>query len=81
MHFTEEAQRLFDEAEGTAEKRINDVTSYMADIIEAQFDQELEDQPVSGWISDAVNSYLGEVNWQEIAEHYMSDVDKSSAET
>jgi len=24
---------------------------------------------------------MGEVNWKEIAEHYISDVDKSSAET
>jgi len=79
--FTEEAQRLFDEAKGTADKRINDVTPYMAEIIEAQFDQGLEDQPVSGWIADAVNSYLGEVDWQEIAGHFMSEVDKSSAET
>lgn len=35
----------------------------------------------SSWMADAVNSYLGSVDWQEIAEHYISDVDKEEEET
>lgn len=79
-YLTEEAQRCFDEAEGTTEERINDATPELAKVIESMFDQDVEEYPPHGWMADAINAYLGEVDWQEIAEHYMDDVDKSSAE-
>ena len=32
-------------------------------------------------MADAINTYLSEVNFYEIAEHYLEDVEKEEAET
>lgn len=40
-------------------------------------EQQSELTGVSGVFADLLTAALGEVNWYEIAEHYISDVDKS----
>lgn len=32
----------------------------------------------NGWLADAVNAYLGRVNWYEIAEHFLADVEQEA---
>lgn len=75
---TEEAQRCYDEASG--EDRLPDATNELAEVIKSLFEQEAdENTPQCGWMADAVNAYLSEVDWYEIAEHYLSDVEKEEA--
>ncbi len=35
----------------------------------------------SGWIADLVNAALSEVNWYEIAEHYVADLPEKETES
>ncbi len=73
--FTGEAQRCWDEADG--DDKESDATSALADVIKEYFETDAEQIPHSGWMADAINAYLGSVDWREIAEHYMDDVEKS----
>ena len=78
-YFTEEAQRCYNEASG--DDRLYDATCRLEGLLEAHFEQEAEENsPKYGWMADAINSYLGEVNFREIAEHYIEDVDKTEEE-
>jgi hypothetical protein len=75
-YFAEQAEQCYNEASG--DDRVLDATCELEKVIESQFEQEAEENaPKTGWIADAVNAYLGEVNFREIAEHYMADVEKT----
>jgi hypothetical protein len=50
---------------------IHALSKRIADI----FETDAQEGPQSGWMADAINTYLGEVNWRELAEHYVEDVE------
>ena len=71
------AQEVYDEAEAdstfTREER---ATLTLADRLKDEFE---EAQPeVTGLWADMINAAMSEVNWHEIAEHYIADVEKES---
>lgn len=49
-------------------------TFALAEQIKELFESD-EQIPTSGWVADAVNIYLSEVNWYEIAKHYIDEVE------
>lgn len=72
---TELAQDAYDNAEEKAPfSRTEIATFVLADQLKELFETN-EEIPTSGWMADAVNAYLSEVNWHEIAQHYMADVE------
>jgi hypothetical protein len=46
----------------------------LADQLKELFESD-EQIPTSGWMADAVNAYLSEINWHEIAKHYIAEVE------
>lgn len=86
--YTEQAQECYDNADAdetfSKEQR---ATLDLAVIIEADAENEAEELQnnlpkyyQSSFFMDAVNMSLREINYYEIAENYMSDVDKTEAE-
>ena len=73
--WAEVAQDLFDSAEATNNcTREEEATFTLAD---AMKDQVEENTPtVTGLYADLLSASLSEVNWREIAEHFIDEVDK-----
>ena len=77
-HFNELAQDCYDNAE--AEKsftRDERATLDLADALKDEFQEACPDLGASCW-ADLLLAALGEVNWYEIAEHLIEEVDKES---
>ena len=75
------AQESYDNAEACDTfTRMENATFSLADSIKDIFDSD-ERLPETGWMADAVNTYISEVNWHEIAEHYMENVEQEQEET
>lgn len=54
----------------------------LADLLQEVFESDAENLPSqSSWMADAVNAYLSEVDWYEIAEHYLADEDLKAKDT
>lgn len=78
-YLSEEAQRCYNDASG--DDRELDATLELEKVIESHFEQEAEEYaPKNGWMADAINAYLSEVNFREISEHYISDVETEETE-
>jgi hypothetical protein len=76
-YFQERAQTLFDEAEGEdSDERERSAEQALKDEFMHWFCDPVEEANIGGWMLDAINSYLSEVNWMELAEHYLCDIDK-----
>jgi len=81
----EQAQSAYDEAEAdesfTREER---ATLDLADTLKAEYEEAMHDwleqskRQASVW-ADLLGAALSEVNWHEIAEHMIDDVDKDGA--
>ncbi len=69
------AQEVYDEAEADAPfTRDERATLDLADRLKSEFE---EAQPeLEGFWSDLLNAAMSKVNWYEIAEHYIADVEK-----
>lgn len=54
----------------------DEILSYVADYIEESVGEYISEQlgVVEGFILDVVNSFVGDVDWREIAEHYVDDI-------
>ena len=86
--YTEQAQECYDDAEADDTfSREQRATLDLAAIIEADAEEEastmqdsLPDYLQHSFFMDAVNMTLREINYYEIAENYMSDVEKEEAE-
>ena len=79
-YWQEEAQSAWNNAEpGTYDwqTRESEATSALADSLK-DWHEELASEQVgdAGVFSDLIGAALGSVNWQEIAEHLISDVDR-----
>ncbi|HET9523080.1 MAG TPA: hypothetical protein VFO90_02550 [Terrimicrobiaceae bacterium] len=76
----ETAQEVYDVAEeGGGFTRIEKATFALAENLKELFESD-ERIPESGWMTDAVNAYLSEVNWHEIARHYVQNVVQEQTE-
>lgn len=75
------AERCYREAEAdsdyTGQTREQAATSALADHLERDCDdmQEMFELPTSGPFADLLGSAISRINWHEIAEHWISDLD------
>jgi hypothetical protein len=73
----EMAQECYDqEKEDDTFTRLENATSELADRLRALFEEQAAESPSSGWMADAINTYLSEVNFHEIAKSFMEDVEQ-----
>lgn len=73
------AQECWDEAE--AEKSFTRDERAALDLADRLKDELNEGAPdLDGCYADLLNAALSEVNWYEIAEHYIAEADKSAAD-
>jgi hypothetical protein len=87
-YFRELAQEVYDEAEKEDRAdgsplftRTEVATRTLADRLKDQFEeQQSELTGVMGVFADLLGAALSEVDWYEIAEHYIEDVDKEEPE-
>ena len=85
-YFNEMAQEVYNEAESELRQdnsvlftRDEVATRILADRLKDHHEeQQNELTGVCGVFADLLTAALGEVDWYEIAEHYISDVDKSA---
>jgi hypothetical protein len=77
--FTEEAQECWKDAEADSTfTREENAAFALAERIESFSDEvTMADAPTTGFIADILSAAMQEVNFHEIAEHYIADVDKS----
>jgi hypothetical protein len=76
--YRETAQEVYDEAEAeksfTREER---ATLTLSDRLKDEYEErQSELTGITGVFADLLGAALSEVNWHEIAEHYIADVDK-----
>ena len=78
-YWDETAQEVYNEAGGdktfTREER---ATLTLSDRLKDEFAEAQPELP--GFWADLLNAAMSEVNWYEIAEHYIADVDKEAEE-
>jgi len=87
-YFRELAQEVYNDAEkedradgSTLFTREEVATRVLSDRLKDQFEeQQSELTGVTGVFSDLLSAALSEVDWYEIAEHYIEDVDKEEPE-
>lgn len=81
--FTEEAQEHYNDAEDdeTFTKEENAALS-LADYIESYAEEFIGESipKQAGFVADLINASLSEINYHEIAKHYLADVDKDENE-
>ena len=72
-YWAERAQEVYDE------ERDDDSATYT---LASALEEEVKDgaPEVNGLYNDLLGAALSEVNWREIAEHYVADVDKTEPE-
>ena len=76
-YWDETAQEVYDDAEADGTfTRDERAALDLADRLKDEFE---EAQPeVTGFWADLLNAAMSEVNWHEIAEHYIADVEKEA---
>jgi len=55
----------------------DEIKDYVADYIESSVDEYVEQvigNDPNGFVQDLITSSLGEVDWREIADHYVDDI-------
>jgi hypothetical protein len=75
-YWTEEAQRHYNELEG--DEAVSALADQMKDDAGAFAEENMPSQ--SDWMADAINCYLSEVDFYEIAERYLSDIEEEEEE-
>lgn len=76
-YWNERAQEIYDDAE--ADKTFSRVERAALDLADAIKDEHEENTPtVAGCYADLLNAALSEVNWYEIAEHFIDTVEKET---
>ena len=74
--FNDDAQRIYDEAEADKYSTRKEVaTQSLADYIEETV-KEFSNIPDTGLVADLLGAAFSDVNWYEIAEHYIDEADK-----
>jgi hypothetical protein len=84
-HFREMAQEVYDHSKSDIDKVFSqeeNATLTFRDQLKEEFEeQQSQLVGVTGVFSDLLGAALSEVNWYEIAKHYIEDVDKEETET
>jgi hypothetical protein len=75
-YWRERAQELFDATDEDSDSRKDDAAADLANEIQAQHDEAMPE--VSGCFADLLGAAMSEVDWREIAEHLLSDIDVQS---
>ena len=57
----------------TEHDTLDDIIDALAEELEANFDAQAEELPVTGFFADAINASLREVEWHDIAKHMVND--------
>jgi hypothetical protein len=79
-HWRSVAQELYDEAEATKNFTREEVATLdLSNQLKTEHEEAQPDLGASVW-ADLLGAAMSEVNWYEIAEHYISDVDKETEE-
>ena len=82
--WSEQAQECFDEAEACDTfSRAENATFQLAERMESDCDeqhQEIVGNRTSGMFTDLLQAALGQINWHEIARHYVDDCDQTVTE-
>lgn len=80
-YWDEVAQECYDRAEaGDVFTRDEQAALDLSDCLKNEISDEGFPLPEGGLYADLLNGALSEVNWHEIAEHYIEDVEKEEAE-
>ena len=80
-HWQGAAQEAYDEAEASSTfTREEQATLDLSHILKAEYEEGAPDLGACSY-SDLLNAAISEVNWHEIAESLMNDVDKDDEET
>ena len=78
-YWDETAQEIYDDSEAdntfTRDER---AVLTLSDRLKDEFEEATPE--VTGFWADMINAALSEINWYEIAEHYIEDVDKEKSE-
>ena len=70
----ERAQQAYDDADHDEDDAANDIAKQLESWHDEM--QEACGMPSSGLFADLLGAALSEVNWREIADHFIADVDK-----
>ncbi|NDC23223.1 MAG: hypothetical protein EBZ49_03705 [Proteobacteria bacterium] len=73
--FTEQAQEFLDDCEGGKDEATRKLASYIED-----YADEVLEIPKTGFLADMASAALREVNFEEIAEHYIDDCEYTKEE-
>lgn len=77
-YWREVAQECWDDA-APGEDRDDEAASALRDRLKDEIEESAPDLGASVW-SDLLSAAMSEVNWQEIAESWIAEVDKTAAE-
>lgn len=78
-YWAERAQEIFDDSEeDDINTREQAATHQLADELKDQHEEALPE--VEGFAADLLNGAMSEVNWHEIAEHLINEVEKPEPE-
>lgn len=80
-YFRERAQEIFDDAESDKiftrkERATLDMADWLKDFHEELLEEQMPKQ--FGLFADLLNAAMSEINWHELAEHYMEDVEEET---
>lgn len=84
-YWSDEAERAYEAAEGTGEDKEQAACIALAEQLKGEHESAKDDmleaakQEASMW-ADLIGAALSEVNWYEIAEHFIEDVEKEASE-
>ena len=82
----EQAQQLYNDAEpewdwqSKEDKATNDLADWLKDFIVDEYAPDLSALPLGMLYGQLLSGALSDVNWQEIARHWIEEVDKEEAE-
>jgi len=78
-YWAEQAQECFDDAEACDTfSRAENAAFALAERMEADSDERTEELAgVTGMYADLLNAALSQINWHEIARHYIDDCDQT----
>lgn len=80
-YWNDRAQEIYDESEAdNVFTREQQATLSLSKELEEQHEEASAALAVTGVFADLLTAALGSVNWYEIAEHYIAEVDKQAAE-
>lgn len=80
-YWNEQAEEIYKRAKPSfsSDTQEQAATRDLADALKESHEQEIEEKELTGFYADLMNAALSEVNWHEIAEHYINEVAAENA--